>query len=36
VNAAVGCYVAEITPPPGPQIWHIRKERIIPTLTGRS
>ncbi len=33
----VSFYVAEITPPPpGPQIWQILKNRIVPTLIGRS
>jgi hypothetical protein len=33
----VSFYVAEITaPPPGPAVWQILKNRIIPALTGRS
>ncbi len=33
----VSFYVAEIIPPPpGPQVWQILKNRILPTLTGRS
>ncbi|MEO5822221.1 MAG: PP2C family protein-serine/threonine phosphatase [Vicinamibacteraceae bacterium] len=32
----VSFYVAEITPPPpGPQVWQIVKNRILPALTGR-
>jgi phosphoserine phosphatase RsbU/P len=33
----VSFYVAEITPaPPGPQVWQIVKNRILPSLTGRA
>ena len=33
----VSFYVAEIVePPPGPQVWQIVKNRILPALTGRS
>jgi len=33
----VSFYVAEITPPPpGPQVWQIVKNRIIPSLIGRA
>jgi serine phosphatase RsbU (regulator of sigma subunit) len=32
----VSFYVAEITPaPPGPQVWQIVKNRLLPALTGR-
>ncbi|MFI5079405.1 MAG: hypothetical protein ACHQRO_18795, partial [Vicinamibacteria bacterium] len=33
----VSFYVAEIVePPPGPQLWQIVKNRIIPSITGRA